>query len=144
MMIRKDPYKGYIISNLRLVTLLNTELNILADMFYLIPHSLEQMDSKPRDGWVLVRLDNSKTFYRVNNAYFMAFLEAGELLTNFCRWRTAMYSKVKSITKVDGFFSKPVQIDPSICQWCTISSLLYLLEPKPLLRKLDGIGRTPE
>lgn len=132
--------KGDKIKNLMPTTLLNTEFKILSkllakrlarivqglvweaqscdisgrfihDNLHLIRYSIERVGQTSDKGGVLVHLDQSKTFDRLNHEYLVVVLEVTCLGPNFRNWITAMYSGIESTVRMNSFFSKLFEIE---------------------------------
>ena len=154
----------------RPITLLNTELKILArvlanrlqlvisdligpeqnyalkgrsiqDNLQLIREIIEGI--KDDDEAALINLDQSKAFDRVDHQFLATVLETAGFDPEFCKWISILYHNPQAVVKVNGKCSKAFVIERSVRQGCPQSPLLYVLTLKPLLRRLRDEGVRP-
>ena len=154
----------------RPVTLLNTELKILAqvlanrlqlvisdligpeqtfavkgrliqDNLHLIREVLEGI--KDYTEAVLISLDQSKAFDRVDHRFLATVLETAGFKPEFRRWISMMYHNPQAVVQVNGRRSGAIAIERSVWQGCDLSPLLYVLALEPLLRRLRDEGTSP-
>ena len=147
----------------RPITLLNTELKILArvlanrlqlvisdligpeqtfavkgisiqDNLHLIREVLEGIKDDTESA--LISLDQSKAFDWVDHR----FLETAGFQPEFCRWISMMYHNPQAVVQVNGRRSGVIAIERSVRQCCPLSPLLYVLALGPLLRRLRDEG----
>ena len=147
----------------RPITLLNTELKILArvlanrlqrvisnligpeqtfavkgksiqDNLHLIREVLEGIEDDTEGA--LISLDQSKAFDRVDHRFLATVLETSGFKPEFCRWISMMYHNPQAVVQVNGRRSRVFAIERSVRQGCPLSPLLYVLALEPLLRRL--------
>ena len=134
----------------RPITLLNTELKILAwvfavkgrsiqDSLHLIREILEGIEDDTEAA--LISLDQSKAFDRVDHRFLVTVLETAGFEPEFHRWISMMYHNPQAVVQVNGRRSEAFAIERSVWQGCPLSPLLYFLALEPLLRRLRD-GRT--
>ena len=151
----------------RPITLLNTELKILAgvltnrlqlvisdligpeqtyavkrrsiqDNLHLIREVLEGI--KYDTEATLISLDQSKAFDRVDHRFLATVLETAGLELEFRRWISIMYHNPQAVMQVNGRRSRVFAIERSVRQGCSLSLLLYVLALELLLRRLWDEG----
>ena len=154
----------------RPITLLNTELKILArvlanrlqlvisdligpeqtfavkgrsiqDNLHLIREVLEGL--KDDTEATLISLDQSKAFDRVDHRFLASVLETAGFKPEFRRWISMMYHNPQAVVQVNGRRSGVIAIERSVRQGCPLSPLLYVLALEPLLRRLRDEGTSP-
>ena len=152
------------------ITLLNTELKILArvlanrlqrvisdligpkqtfavkersiqDNLHLIREVLEGIEDDTEA--VLISLDQSKAFDRVDHRFLATVLETTGFKPEFHRWISMMYHNPQAVVQVNGRRSEVFAIERSVRQGCPLSPLLYVLALEPLLRRLRDEGTIP-
>ena len=158
-LLRKNKYGGDGISNFRPLTMLNTDLKILAkilanrlqtvlpslicpeqtcavkgrtiqDSLHLVRTIVEKV--------ALINLDQSKAFDRVDHAFLEAVLSAAGFGVDFRTWIRLLYASLGVIVEVNGVRSEPFTLTRSIRQGCPLSPMLYILALEPFLRTLPG------
>ena len=154
----------------RPITLLNTELKILArvlanrlqlvisdligpeqtfavkgrsiqDNLHLICEVLEGI--KDDTEAVLISLYQSKAFDRIDHRFLATVLETAGFKPEFRRWISMMYHNPQAVVQVNGRRSGVIAIERSVRQGCPLSPLLYVLALEPLLRRLRDEGKSP-
>ena len=155
----------------RPITLLNTELKILArvlasrlqlvisdligpeqtfavkggsiqDNLHLIREVLEGVEDDTEAA--LISLDQSKAFDRVDHRFLATVLETAGFEPEFRRWINMMYHNPQAVVQVNGRRSGAViAIERSVRQGCPLSPLLCVLAFEPLLRRLRNEGTSP-
>ena len=154
----------------RPITLLNTELKILArvlanrlqlvisdligpeqtfavkgrsiqDNLHLIREVLEGIKVDTESA--LISLDQSKAFDRVDHRFLASVLETAGFKPEFRRWISMMYHNPQAVVQVNGRRSGVIAIERSVRQRCPLSPLLYVLALEPLLRRLRDEGTSP-
>ena len=149
----------------RPITLLNTELKILArvlanrlqlvisdligpeqtfavkersiqDNLHLIREVLE--GKKDDTEAALISLDQSKAFDRVDHRFLATVLETAGFKPEFCRWISMMYHNPQAMVQVNRRRSGAFAIERSVRQGCPLSLLLYVLALEPLLHRIRG------
>ena len=154
----------------RPITLLNTELKILArvlanrlqhvisdligpeqtfavkgrsiqDNLHLIREVLEGI--KDDTEAALISLDQSKAFDRVDHRFLASVLETAGFKPEFRRWISMMYHNPQAVVQVNGRRSGVIAIERSVLQGCPLSPLLYVLALEPLLCRLRDEGTSP-
>ena len=154
----------------RPITLLNTELKILArvlanhlqhvisdligpeqtfavkgrsiqDNLHLIREVLEGIEDDTEAA--LISLDQSKAFNRVDHRFLVTVLETAGFKPEFRRWISMMYHNLQAVVQVNGRRSEVFAIKRSVRQGCPLSPLLYVLVFEPLLRRLRNEGTSP-
>jgi len=156
----KNKRGGDGISNFRPLTMLNTDLKILAkiladrlqtalpsliapeqscavkgrtiqDSLHMIRTIVEKVDKA-----ALINLDQSKAFDRVDHGFLEAVLSAAGFGVTFRSWIRLLYASPGVMVEVNGVRSKPFSLSRSIRQGCPLSPLLYILALEPFLCKL--------
>ena len=154
----------------RPITLLNTELKILAqvlanrlqlvisdligpeqtfavmgrsikDNLHLIREVLEGIKDDTEPA--LISLDQSKAFDRVDHRFLASVLETAGFKPEFHRWISMMYHNPQAVVQVNGRRSGVIAIERLVRQDCPLSPLLYVLALEPLLRRLRDEGTSP-
>ena len=154
----------------RPITLLNTELKILArvlanrlqlvisdligpeqtfavkgrsiqDNLHLIREVLERI--KDDTEAALISLDQSKAFDRIDHRFLATVLESAGFEPEFLRWISMMYHNPQAVVQGNGRRSRAFAIERSVRQGCPLSPLLYVLTLEPLLRSLWDEGTSP-
>ena len=162
-LLRKEKDGGDGIDNFRPLTMLNTELKILAkvlsgrlqvvldkligpeqtcavkgrsiqDNLHLVRTIIEKVDN----GAALIKLDQSKAFDRVDHRFLESVLSAAGLGHDFRSWIRLLYASPSAVVEVNGVKSKPIILSRSIRQGCPLSPMLYILALEPFLRKLKA------
>ena len=160
-LLRKNKHGGEGLSNFRPLTMLNTDLKILAkiladrlqsalpslispeqscavkgrtiqDSLHLIRTIIDKVDNKA----ALINLDQSKAFDRVDHSFLEAVLSAAGFGVDFRTWIRLMYASPGVMVEVNGVRSKPFTLSRSIRQGCPLSPMLYVLALEPFLLKL--------
>ena len=153
----------------RPITLLNTELKILAlvlanrlqlvisdligleqtfavkgrsiqDNLHLIREVLVGIEDGTEA--VLISLDQFK-FDRVDHRFLATILEAAGFKPDFRRWISMMCHKPQAVVQVNGRRSRVLAIERSVRQGCPLSPLLSVLALEPLLCRLRDEGTNP-
>ena len=156
----------------RPITLLNTELKILArvwanrlqlvisdlvgpehnyavkgrsmlDNLHLVRQILEGIKKKDDSKAALINLDQSKAFDRVDNRFLVVVLETAGLKLEFRKWISILYNNPQAVMQVNGRRSGAFAIKRSVRQGCPLSTLPYVLVLKPLLRRPRDRGARP-
>ena len=154
----------------RPITLLNTELKILArvlanrlqlvisdligseqtfavkgrsiqDNLHLIREVLEGIEDGTEAA--LISLDQSKAFDRVDHRFLATVLETAGFKPEFRRWISMMYHNPQAVVQVNGRRSTVFAVERSVRQGCPLSPLLYVLALEPLLRRLRDRTANP-
>ena len=153
----------------RPITLLNTELKILArvltnrlqlvisdligpeqtfavkgrsiqDNLHLIREVLEGIEDDTEAA--LISLDQSKAFDRVDHRFLVTVFETVGFKPEFRRWISMMYHNPQAVVQGNGRRSGTIAIERSVRQGCPLSPL-YVLALEPLLRRLWDEGTSP-
>ena len=154
----------------RPITLLNTELKILArvlanrlqlvmsdligpeqsyavkgrsiqDNLHLVRQILEGIEDDTEAA--LINLDQSKAFDRVDHRFLAAVLETAGFEPEFRKWISMLYCNPQAVVQVNGKCSEAFAIERSVRQGCPLSPLLYVLALKPLLQRLRDVRDGP-
>ena len=154
----------------RPITLLNTELKILArvlanrlqlilsdlvgpeqnyavkgrsirDNLHLVRQILE--GTKDDSKAALINLDQSKAFDRVYHRFLAVVLETAGFKPEFRKWISILYHNPQAVVQVNGRCSGAFTIKQSVRQGCPLSTLHYFLALNPLLRRLRDRGAHP-
>ena len=157
-LLRKNKHGGDRICNFRPLTMLNTDLKILAkilanrlqtvlpslicpeetcavkgrtiqDSLHLVRTIVEKVDGNV----ALINLDQSKAFDRVDHAFLEAVLSAAGFRVDFRTWIRLLYAPPGVMVEVNGVRSEPFTLTRSIHQGCPLSPML-----EPFLRKLKA------
>ena len=107
---------------------------LIQDNLHLIREILEGL----KDGTeaVLINLDQSKAFHRVDHRFLASVFENVGFKPEFSRWISIMYHNPQAVVQVNGRRSRVFAIERSVRQSCPLSPLLYVLALEPLLRRL--------
>ena len=164
----KHVWEG--LNDYRPITLLNTELKILArvlanrlqlvisdligpeqtfavkgrstkDNLHLIRAVLEGIEDDTEAA--LISLDQSKAFDRDDHRFLATVLETAGFEPGFRRWISMMYHNPQAVVQMNGRRSRAFAIERSVWQGCPLSPLLYVLALEPLLRRLRDEGTSP-
>ena len=154
----------------RPITLLNTELKILArvlanrlqlvisdlispeqtfavkgrsiqDNLHLIREVLEGIEDDTEAA--LISLDQSKAFDRVDHRFLATVLETAGFKPEFRRWISMMYHNPQAVVQVNGRRSGTIAIERSVRQGCPLSPLLYVLSAGAPPAQLRDEGTSP-
>ena len=154
----------------RPITLLNTELKILArvlanrlqlvisdligpeqnyavkgrliqDKLHLVCEILEGIEDDAEA--VLINLDQSKAFDRMDHQFLASVLETAGFELEFCNSISILYHNPQAVVKVNGKHSKAFVIKRSVQQVCPLSPLLYVLALEPLFHRLRNERARP-
>ena len=154
----------------RPITLLNTELKILArvlanrlqlvisdlvgpeqnyavkgrsirDNLHLVRQILEGIKDDTKAA--LINLDQSKAFDRVDHRFLAAILETAGFKPEFRKLISILYHNPQAVVQVNGWRSGAFAIERSVQQGCPLSPLLYVLALEPLLRRFRDRGDRP-
>ena len=155
-LLRKNKHGGDEISKFRPLTMLNTDLKILAkilanrlqtvmpslicpeqtcavkDSLHLVRTIVEKVDGNAS----LINLDQSKAFDRVDHAFLEAILSAAGFGLHFRTWICHLYASPGVMVEVNRVRSEPFTLTRSFRQGCPLSPMLYILVLEPFLRKL--------
>ena len=160
-LLRKNKHGGNGISNFRPLTMLNTDLKILAkiladrlqtvlpslicpeqtcavkartiqDSLHLVRTIVEKVDGNA----ALINLDQSKAFERVDHSFLDAVLSAAGFGLHFLTWIRLLYASPGVTVEVNGVRSEPFTLTRSIRQGYPLSPMFYILALEPFLRKL--------
>ena len=169
-LMRKKDTTGKLMKDWRPITLLNTELKILAKVLtnrlrevvdsligpeqtyamagrsirsnlHLIREVLEGVEDDQNAA--LVSLDQSKAFDRVDHRYLFKVLDAAGFHPGFCSWIRLFYQSPNTVVQVNGKRSAPFPVSRSVRQGCPLSPLLFVLTLEPFLRRLRDQARRP-
>ena len=110
----------------------------IQDNLHLIREVLEGIKDDTES--VLISLDQSKAFDRVDNRFLASVLETAGFKLEFRRWISMMYHNPQAVVQVNGRRSGVIAIERSVQQGCPLSPLLYVLALEPLLRRLRDEG----
>ena len=148
------------LKNYRPITMLNTDLKILAkvlanrlkevmpsiietnqaygvkgrdiaDITMSIRDTIWYMKEKKEDGYV-ISLDFEKAFDRVEHGYLFEVLKSFGFGGDFIKWIEILYKGALTRIKCNGFLTECFKITRSIRQGCPLSALLYSLVSEPL------------
>ena len=162
-LLRKNKHGGDGISNFRPLTMLNTDLKILAkilanrlqtvlpslicpeqtcavkgrtiqDSLHLVRTIVEKVDGNA----ALINLDQSKAFDRVDHAFLEAVLSSAGFGVDFRTWIRLLYASPGVMVEVNGVRSEPFTLTRSIRQGCPLSPMLYILALEPFLRRIKA------
>ena len=92
---------------------------------------------------VLISLDQSKAFYRVDHRFLATVLETARFQPEFRRCISMMYHNHQVVVQVNGRRSRAFAIECSVRQGFTLSPLLYVYALEPLLCRLTDEGVNP-
>ena len=159
-----------VLDDYRPITLLNTELKILArilanclqlvisdligpeqtfavkgrsiqDNLHLIHEVLEGIEDDTEAA--LISLDQSKAFDRFDHRFLATVLKTAGFKTEFGRWISMMYHNPQTVVQVNRRRSRVFVIERSVRQGCPLSPLLYVLALVPLLCRLRDEKTNP-
>ena len=162
-LLRKNKHGGDGISNFRPLTMLNTDLKILAKILAdrlqtVLPslicreqicavkgrtiqnslHLFRTIVEKVDRNAALINLDQSKAFDRVDHGFLEAVLSSAGFGLHFRSWIRLLYASPGIMVAVNGVRSEPFTLTRSIRQGCPLSPMLYILALEPFLRKLKA------
>ncbi|KAJ6651805.1 hypothetical protein lerEdw1_016466 [Lerista edwardsae] len=89
---------------------------------------------------LLVQLDQSKAFYRVDRAYLWAVLCARGVPEGYICLLQRLYKRATAVPTVEGWRGKPVPLASGLRQGCPLSPLLYVLALDLLLEAVRADG----
>ena len=150
----KHVWEG--LDDYRPITLLNTELKILArvlanrlqlvisdligpeqtyavkgrsiqDNLHLICEVLEEIENGTEAA--LISLDQFKAFDRVDHRFMVTVLETAGFEPEFRRWISMIYHNPQAVVQVNGRRSGAFATERSVWQGCPLSPLLYVWSP---------------
>ena len=137
----KHVWEG--LDDYRPITLLNTELKILARV---LANRLQLVISDligPEQTFAMKGRsiqDNLHLIHRVlegikdDHRFLVTVLETAGFQPKFRRWISMMYHNPQAVVQVNGRRSRAFAIERSVRQGCPLSPLLYVLTLEPLLR----------
>lgn len=149
-----------LLKNFRPITMLNTDLKILAKVLAnrlknVLPSIIETnqaygvkgrdiaettssirdiisyINGEKKNGYV-ISLDFEKAFDRVEHDFLFSVLEKFGFGENFIKWIRILYRDTLTKVKCNGFLTEPFAISRSIRQGCPLSAQLYSLVAEPL------------
>lgn len=148
------------LKNYRPITMLNTDLKILAKVLAnrlknVMPKIIEtnqaygvkgrdiaDITSSIRDivGYIkekgksayVISMDFEKAFDRVEQGFLLGVLKQFGFGGNFIKWISLLYSDILTKVKCNGFLTQPFKVLRSIRQGCPLSAQLYSLVAEPL------------
>ena len=158
------------LDNYRPITLLNTELKVLArvlanrlqiivsdligskqtftvkrrliqDNLHLICEVLEGIEDRTEAA--LISLDQSKAFDRVDHRFLATVFETAGFQPEFHRWISMRYHNPQGVVQVNGRRLRVFAIERSVRQGCPLSPLLYVLALELLLCRLRDEKTNP-
>ena len=160
--LRKNKHGGDGISNFRPLTMLNTNLKILAkilaDHLHIVQpslicpeqtcavkgrtiqnslHLVRTIVDKVDGNAALITLYQPKAFDRVNHGFLEAVLSAAGFGLHFRTW-IRLYASPRVMIEVNGVRSELFPLTRSIHQGCLLSPMLYILALEPFLHKLKA------
>lgn len=159
-LIYKRKGSKNMLNNFRPITMLNTDMKILAkilanrlnkvlptiittnqaygvkgrdiaDITSGIRDIISVLNERQENGYV-INLDFEKAFDRVEHSFLFGVLEHFGFGKIFKEWITILYKNVMTKVKCNGFLTKPFKIARSIRQGCPLSAQLYTLVAEPL------------
>ena len=169
-LLKKKDKTGRGVEDYRPITLLNTDLKILAKIIanrlldvaedliapqqtYALKgrsiqsnlHLLREVIEGIREDEdaAIISLDQSKAFDRVDHRFLFKVLEANGFRRDFMRWVRLLYQTPETVIQVSGKQSTPFPVTRSVRQGCPLSPILYILTLEPFLRKLRGGATGP-
>ena len=113
----------------------------IQDNLYLIREVLEGIEDDKEA--VLISLDQSKAFDRVDHQFLATVLDTAGFQPEFRRWNSMMYHNPQAVVQVNGRRSRAFAIERSVWQGFPLSPLLYVQALEPLLRRLRDEGTNP-
>ena len=159
----KDKHGGDGIDNFRPLTMLNTELKILAKILanrlqgvlgsLIGPeqtsavkgrtiqdnlHLVRTIVEKVAGNAAMIKLDQSKAFDRVDHRFMESILNTAGFGQDFRAWIQLLYATPSSMVEVNGVRSKPFRLSRSVRQGCPLSPMLYVLALEPFLRRVKA------
>ncbi|KAJ6651493.1 hypothetical protein lerEdw1_020910 [Lerista edwardsae] len=90
---------------------------------------------------LLIQLDQSKAFDRVDRDYLWAVLRERGVPEAFVRLLQGLYERATAVPVVQGWRGAPVPLASGLQQGCPLSPLLYVLALEPLLGAIRADGR---
>lgn len=111
------------------------------DSRHLMRYILYKVINKPGVAGTLINLDQLRTSNRVECRYLDVVLRASGFGPFFCGLIADIYSTIRSVIRVNGHMSTPINIMRSVRLKFPLSSLLYELALESLIRKLRIILR---
>ena len=142
------------IKNYRPITLLNTDMKIitktlakrLANVLKNIIHESQKsvkgrkitenihlaqdlIDAvlKDKTNAAYIFIDQEKAFDRISHTFLFKTLKRFGFGENLIKWIKIIYKDVTSRVKVNGFLTKPIEIQRGVRQGCPLSALLYVI-----------------
>ena len=101
-------------------------------------HSVHEILEGLEDGTkaVLINLDQSKSFDRVDHRLLATVLETTGFQLEFCKWISMMYHNPQAVVQENGKRLKSFAIERSVQQGYPLFPLLYVLALESLCRRL--------
>ena len=87
---------------------------------------------------MLINLDQSKAFDRVDYGFLASVLSAAGFGLHFRTWICLLYAYPRVMVGVNGVRSEPFTLTQLIRQGCQVLPMLYILALEPFLRKLKA------
>ena len=113
----------------------------IRDNLHLIHEALEGIEDGTEA--VLISLDQSKAFDRVDHRFLVTVLETAGFQLEFRGWIRMMYHNPQAVVHVYGRRSRTFAIKRSVQQGYPLSPLLYVLGLEPLIRRLRDEETNP-
>ena len=101
-------------------------------------HLVRTIAEKVDRNTVLINLDQSKAFDRVDHSFLEVVLSAASFGLHFRSWICFLYASSGVMVEVNGVRSEPFILTRSIRQGCPLSPMLYIFALDPFLRKLKA------
>ncbi len=165
-LIYKRKGSKNMLNNFRPITMLNTDMKILAKILPTIITTNQAYGVKGRDiaditrgirdiisvlnerqeNGYFINLDFEKTLDRVEHSFLFAVLEHFGFGKNVKEWIKILDKNVMTKVKCNGFLTEPFKITRSIRQGCPLSAQVYTLvaEPLGLMIKNDKVRKVLE
>ena len=114
---------------------------LIQDNWHMVRKILEGLKDNTKA--VLINLDQSKAFDRVDHQFLATVLEAAGFKLEFCKWISILYHNLQAVIQVNRKCLEVFMIEWLVRQGCPLSLLLYVLTLEPLLNMLRGEKANP-
>lgn len=98
-----------------------------------IQHAILKMNNEDS----LLALDFQKAFDSVNREYLSMLMKVVGIPDKLISIIELIYSNNKSFVEINGFISKPIEIQNGVRQGCPLSALLFIFALEPLLQQIQ-------
>ena len=107
----------------------------IQDNVHLLRNILDYSCQK-NNKFILLSLDQSKAFDRVDHSFMFQVLKKFGFGPHLMKWVGLLYTEIKSVVLVNGYFTDIFEVSRSVRQGCSLSPLLYVFCIEPFACKI--------